>query len=356
MALPSGIERQLCGVCQFAAVVVGVDHRRGRRAAVVARARAERAFAEEGQPPAETPVDLKRSAVVTVEERLGFVLLRIAVLAEDLALAEEGPVIEQRLVDAVGLAVDLEQQALDAAAVGVVRPECKARAEAEEHPRGDGHVHERIDVAQVLAFGVVGRRVVETDARGEPAGQVAADGPVQAVALELLVARMVGGVLHQVEGRLRRVDEVGAGHPLAREAVVAHRTGDNRACAQPVIRRGFGPDAETVVRIVVVLQSAVLAGCRERHLRESPAAEGHQPGGIPAPQPSVGKFSIADTGPVGHGRGLSHRGGAFCPACDSPCQQHGSEDRSDSRHGTRYCFRLAFARWWKSLLLLFVSL
>ena len=43
-------------------------------------------------------------------------------------------------------------------------------------------------------------------------------------------------------------------------------------------------------------------------------------------------------------------------ACDSPCQQHGSEDRSDSRHGTRYCFRLAFARWWKSLLLLFVSL
>ena len=81
VALPSGIERQLRGVCQFAAVVVGVDHRRGRRAAVVARARAERAFAEEGQPPAETPVDLKRPAVVTVEERLGFVLLRIAVLA-----------------------------------------------------------------------------------------------------------------------------------------------------------------------------------------------------------------------------------------------------------------------------------
>ena len=325
-------ERQDPFAEEAAPLVFGIDHRRVRRVAVIAAAPAEARLAEPRKSIRDAPRQLQGRAVVFFEKGLVFVFLRVAHLAEDLLLPEEGPVVEQRHEAFVLRAVGAEQQRLVPTAVAVVYPQRDPLSEAERSAEDEDQVHQRVGVPQVLVFGVVGRRVVERDPEGETPRETGSDAAEDPVLFELLVARILVGVLHQIEGRLRRVDEIGAGEPFGRKAAVADLSPHRDALRKPAQRSRPGSELPHLLRRVIGFEAALLERAAERDFGEGPRIEGEQPRRILALEPAVVEAQLPPLPPLRSGGRLRPAGGAGSSARQGRREQEERYEVSRSHH------------------------
>ena len=198
----------------------------------------------------DVPACLDAYAMIFVEKRHLPVLFRISFFSECLRLSEKSTIVDNRLIDEIGISVNAKPDLFGAPTVKVVGSHLNALPQRCIDACRKRQVHEVVLMAQVLVFGIVCCREIHLCTDGYALMDISAHSTSQRISVPMLVSGIVGCALHNVERHPGGIDECRPAHLFARKIVIPHLSVHHDTVSEPIERLHASSNVHRLRRLV----------------------------------------------------------------------------------------------------------